>query len=74
MVHAFVLILYLGQKIVSQEMHFYSIDNCIYYAQRLNSQPPVPNRRAGEDQPKTQRYIAVCEPRKVDPKQVSVYK
>tara|TARA_R100001369_G_scaffold9280_1_gene21885 strand:+ start:125 stop:349 length:225 start_codon:yes stop_codon:yes gene_type:complete len=74
MVHAFVLILYLGQKIVNQDMHFYNIDNCIYYAQRLNKQPAVPNKRGGEDKPKTQRYIAVCEPRKVDPEKVSVYK
>jgi hypothetical protein len=55
-------------------MHFYSVDNCIYYAERLNRQPPVPNKRAGEDQPKTQKYIAVCEPRKVDPEKVSIYK
>ena len=55
-------------------MHFYSIDDCRYYAERLNNQPPVPNRVAGEDQPKTRKYIAVCEPRKVDPKGVSIYK
>ena len=74
MTHAFLLILYLGGKIISQDMHFYSVDNCKYYAERLNNQPPVPNRMAGEDQPKTRKYIAVCEPRKVDPKRVSIYK
>ena len=74
MTHAFLLILYLGGKIISQDMHFYSVDNCKYYAERLNNQPPVPNRRAGADQPKTQKYIAVCEPRKVDPEKVSIYK
>ncbi len=55
-------------------MHFYSIDNCIYYAERFNKQSPVPNKRAGEGRPKTQRYVAVCEPRKVDPEKVSIYK
>ena len=74
MTHAFLLILYLGQQIISQDMHFYSIDDCRYYAERLNKQPPVPNKAAGEDQPKIKKYVAVCEPRKVDPKRVSVYK
>jgi len=74
MIHAFVLILYLGQKIVSEDMHFYSIDNCIYYAERLNKQPAVPNRRGGEDVPKTMSYTAVCEIRTVDPKTTRVYK
>ena len=55
-------------------MHFYSIDSCIYDAERFNKQSPVPNKRAGEDQPNTQRYVAVCEPRKVDPEKVSIYK
>ena len=74
MTHAFLLILYLGQKIISQDMHFYSVDDCRYYAERLNKQPPVPNRVGGDDQPKTLKYTAVCEPRKVDPKGVSIYK
>ena len=29
---------------------------------------------AGEDQPKTRKYVAVCEPRKIDPEKVSIYK
>ena len=74
MTHAFLLILYLGQKIISQDMHFYSIDNCKYYAKRFNNQPSVPNKRAGEDQPKTMSYIAVCEPRLVDSKTIKIYK
>ena len=74
MIHVFVLILYLGQKQVSQAMFFRSIDDCKYYAQRLNNQPPVPNRRAGEDIPKTISYTAVCEIKKVDPKKTLVYK
>tara|TARA_B110000444_G_C18380247_1_gene384495 strand:+ start:75 stop:299 length:225 start_codon:yes stop_codon:yes gene_type:complete len=74
MTHAFLLIVYLGQKIISNDMHFYSIDNCRYYAERLNKQPPVPNRRGGEDVPKTMSYTAVCEVKFIDPSKVSVYK
>ena len=54
-------------------MHFYSVDDCRYYAERLNNQPPVPNRRAGEDIPKTRSYVAVCEPSLVNPKRVKIY-
>ena len=74
MIHVFVLILYLGQKEISQDMFFRSVDDCKYYASRLNNQPPVPNRRGGEDRPKTISYTAVCEIRKVDPKTTLVYK
>tara|TARA_B100000780_G_C20800540_1_gene317933 strand:+ start:96 stop:320 length:225 start_codon:yes stop_codon:yes gene_type:complete len=74
MIHVFVLILYLGQKEISQDMFFRSVDDCKYYASRLNNQPAVPNRRGGEDRPKTISYTAVCEIRKVDPKTTLVYK
>ena len=55
-------------------MFFRSVDDCKYYASRLNNQPAVPNRRGGEDRPKTISYTAVCEIRKVDPKTTLVYK
>jgi len=74
MIHVFVLILYLGQKEISQDMFFRSVDDCKYYASRLNNQPAVPNRRGGEDRPKTISYTAVCEIRKVDPKTTLVYR
>ena len=73
MTHVFVLILYLGQQTISQNMYFYSIDDCKYFAERLTNQPPVPNRTAGEDVPKTRSYIAVCEPRRINPKTTKVY-
>ena len=72
MTHAFLLIVYLGQKIISNDMYFNSIDSCKYYAERLNRQPPVPNRTAGEGLPKSRSYIAVCEPKKI-PKRTTVY-
>lgn len=73
MSHAFLLIVYLGQQIISQNMYFASVDDCKYFAERLTNQPPVPNRVAGSDAPATRSYVAVCEPRKVNPKTTKVY-
>ena len=73
MTHAFLLIVYLGQQVISKDMYFRNIDDCKYLASRLNQQPPVPNRRAGEDIPKTRSYVAVCEPSLVNPKRVKIY-
>ena len=73
MTHVFLLMVYLGTQTVSQDMYFRDIDQCKYFAERLNNQPSVPNRTAGEDVPKTRSYIAVCEPRRVNPKTTKVY-
>jgi len=64
MTHAFLLIVYLGSKIISNDMYFINIDSCKYFAARFNNQPPVPNPAAG-DQPKTRKYTAVCEPKRI---------
>ena len=73
MIHAFLLTVYLGQQVISKDMYFYNIDSCRYFAERLNKQPAVPNRRAGEDVPKTRSYVAVCEPSLVNPNRVKIY-
>lgn len=73
MTHTFLLIVYLGQKIINQDMYFNDIDRCKYFAERMNKQPAVPNRTAGVDVPKTRKYVAVCEPRKVDPSTTKIY-
>lgn len=73
MTHTFLLIVYLGQKIINQDMYFYDVDRCRYFAERITKQPAVPNRTAGEDVPKTMRYTAVCEPRKVDSTKTIIY-
>jgi hypothetical protein len=54
-------------------MYFRNIDDCKYFASRLNQQPAVPNRTAGEDVPKRRSYTAVCEPSLIDPKRVKLY-
>jgi len=67
MIHAFLLIVYLGTKIVSQDMYFYDINQCKYFAERLNKQPPVPNNKVSDDEPKFLSYTAVCVPKVVKP-------
>lgn len=73
MTHTFLLIVYLGKNIINQDMYFRSIDSCKYYAERLNQQPAVPDRNAGDSEPKSKIYTAVCEPRKVDSTKTIIY-
>lgn len=73
MTHAFLLIVYLGQQMISQDMYFRNINDCKYFAERLNKQPPVPNRVADTDAPKSRSYVAVCEPRKVNQQNTLLY-
>ena len=73
MTHVFLLMVYLGEALVSKDLHFANINNCIYFAQRLNDQPPVPNRNAQEDTNKFVNYTAVCKPVLVNPKRTKIY-
>ena len=68
----FALVTYLGLQVVDTSF-FRSIDDCKYFSERINNQPSVPNRTAGEDVPKTRSYTAVCEPRKINLKRSKVY-
>tara|TARA_R110002153_G_scaffold29711_1_gene91060 strand:+ start:4563 stop:4781 length:219 start_codon:yes stop_codon:yes gene_type:complete len=68
----FTLVTYLGFKTID-ETFFRSIDDCKYFAERINNQPPVPNKIAGEGISKIRKYVAVCEPRKVDSEKNKVY-
>jgi hypothetical protein len=68
----FALITYLGFQTVD-ESFFRSIDDCKYFASRINKQPAVPNKIIGEGIPKIRKYIAVCEPRKINTKKTKVY-
>ena len=72
MMHAFLLIVYLGSRVVSQDMYFQDIDRCKYFAERLNNQPPVPNPVAQEDAPRIITYTAVCVPKRIG-KNTKVY-
>jgi|TARA_B100001063_G_scaffold224053_1_gene231732 hypothetical protein len=72
MMHAFLLMVYLGSRVVSQDMYFQDIDRCKYFAERLNNQPPVPNPVAQEDAPRIITYTAVCVPKRIG-KNTKVY-
>lgn len=63
--HAFLLMLYMGEALVSQDMYFKNINDCLYFAERLNNQPMVPNRNAQEGVDKLVKYVAVCVPKRV---------
>ena len=72
MMHAFLLMVYLGSRVVSQDMYFQDIDRCKYFAERLNNQPPVPKPVAQEDAPRIITYTAVCVPKRIG-KNTKVY-
>jgi hypothetical protein len=61
----FVLITYLGTAKIDQS-YFRSIDNCLYYATRVNSNVTI-------QQGTPRKYTAVCEPRKINIKKEKVY-
>ena len=63
--HAFLLMVYMGQALVSKDMYFKNINDCLYFADRLNNQPMVPNRNAQEGSDKLVKYVAVCVPKNV---------
>ena len=48
MTHVFLLMVYLGEVIVSKDMHF-RLGRCLYFAKKLTDQPPVPNANAMDD-------------------------
>jgi hypothetical protein len=64
----FVLITYLGTAKIDQS-YFRSIDNCLYYATRVNSNVTIPTIQQGTPR----KYTAVCEPRKINIKKEKVY-
>ena len=63
--HAFLLMVYMGQALVSKDMYFKNINDCLYFAARLINQPMVPNRNAQEGVDKLVKYVAVCVPKNV---------
>jgi len=60
----FALITYLGTAKID-ESYFRSIDDCFYYADRINNNITI-------QQGTPRKYTAVCEPRKVN-KKTKVY-
>lgn len=63
MIHAFLLFVYIGtgesKVLKSNDLYFRSVDDCVYFAQRLHKQG--------------QNITAYCLPVQVDPERVKVY-
>ena len=67
----FALITYLGMQKVDTS-YFISIDRCRYFAMRINDQQRVPMRQDEKTVP-GRKYVAVCEPKKVNITKERVY-
>ncbi len=63
MIHAFLLFVFLtgdeGKRLVSNDLYFYNVDDCTYFARALHKQ--------GGD------ITSYCLPRLVDPDKIKVY-
>jgi len=67
MILVFALVTYLGLTVVDTS-YFRSIDDCIYYATRINDQVEVPDGSSG-----FMNYRATCKPVKVDAEKTIIY-
>lgn len=69
----FALITYLGAAKLD-ETYFRNINDCMYFATRINKNVGVPNLTDdGGSTPMTRHYKAVCEPKKKNIKTIKVY-
>ena len=59
MIHAFLLFVFLDGKLVSNDLYFYNIDDCTYFARALHKQ--------------TGQITAYCLPKQINPENVKVY-
>jgi len=53
----FVLVFMMGLRVVDQTQTFQDLDRCLYFAERLHSQPSIPQK----DKPNLQ-ITAYCKP------------
>ena len=53
----FLLIFMIDKKIINQTQKFQDIDRCLYFAQRLHKQPPIPQKEGP-----SLRITAYCKP------------
>ena len=68
----FALITYLGVQRIDTT-YFRDVDRCRYFAARINENQRVPELKDDKIVP-GRKYIAVCEPRKVNKKRERVFK
>lgn len=53
----FLLVVYMGAKVISQTQRFEDVDKCLYFANKLSKQSPVPLPDGG-----TIKMTAICKP------------
>jgi hypothetical protein len=53
----FLLVFMLNERVIDQTQKFENINNCLYFARRLNNQPDVPLKDG-----KSGRITAYCKP------------
>lgn len=71
MVHVFVLMLYMGDKLISNDMMFYNINDCNYFASRLTK--TYGNYKYSDLMPAERKRTAYCVPRLVDQAKHKIY-
>ena len=52
----FVLVFMMGIRVIDQTQTFEDIDRCLYFAERLHNQPPIPTEDGNK------RITAYCKP------------
>ena len=52
----FVLVFMMGVRVIDQTQTFQDLDRCLYFAERLHRQPPIPQRK------EIKRITAYCKP------------
>lgn len=72
MIHAFILIVLLDTKVISNDMIFYDVERCNYFASQLVKN--FGNYSFSYRVPKEHRRTAYCKPILVDPKKTEIYK
>ena len=55
----FVLVFMMGVRVIDQTQVFNNIDRCLYFAQRLHRQPPIPQKEGPN-----LRITAYCKPKR----------
>ena len=68
----FALVTYLGMQKIDTS-YFISIERCRYFATRINENQRVPELKDDKIVP-GRKYIAVCEPRKINIKRERVFR
>ena len=59
MIHAFLLFVFLDGKLVSNDLYFYNVDDCTYFARALHKQG--------------KQITAYCLPKLINPEKLKVY-